>query len=79
MTNWGYYDIINLEENILLSFIFDEVIIMTISRTPISSKQLPVVPANKSAEFIKKLNQDVISREVMKRLKETSEKMQAKR
>ena len=39
------------------------------------SKRLPIVPAYKSDEFIKKLNQNVISKETIKQFKETSNKM----
>ena len=39
------------------------------------SKRLPIVPAYKSDEFIKKINQSVISTETIKQFKETSNKM----
>ena len=42
------------------------------------SKRLPIVPAYKSDEFIKKLNQNVISKETIKQFKATSNKMQKK-
>ena len=39
------------------------------------SKRLPIVPAYKSDEFIKRLNQSVISKETIKQFKATSDKM----
>ena len=39
------------------------------------SKRLPIVPAYKSDEFIKKLNQSVISKETIKQFKVVSNKM----
>ena len=39
------------------------------------SKRLPIVPAYKSDEFIKRLNQSVISKETIKQFKVASNKM----
>ena len=39
------------------------------------SKSLPIVPAYKSDEFIKKLNQSVISKDTIKQFKAASNKM----
>ena len=39
------------------------------------SKKLPIVPAYKSDEFIKKLNQSVISKDTIKQFKAASNKM----
>ena len=39
------------------------------------SKRLPIVPAYKSDEFIKKLNHSVISTETIKQFKAASNKM----
>ena len=40
------------------------------------SKRLPIVQAYKNDEFIKKLNQNVISKETIKQFKEASNKME---
>lgn len=51
---------------------------MTINKSTNFSKRLPVVPAHRSDEFIKKLNQSVISKDTIKQFKATSDKMQKK-
>ena len=51
---------------------------MTTNKSINFSKRLPVVPAHRSDEFIKKLNQSVISKETIKQFKATSNKMQKK-
>ena len=51
---------------------------MTINKSINFSKRLPIVPAYRSDEFIKKLNQSVISKDTIKHFKATSDKMQKK-
>lgn len=51
---------------------------MTANKSINFSKRLPVVPAHRSDEFIKKLNQSVISKDTIKQFKATSDKMQKK-
>ena len=51
---------------------------MTTNKSINFSKRLPVVPAHRSDEFIKKLNQSVISKDTIKQFKATSDKMQKK-
>ena len=53
----------------------EKVFTMTTNKFINFSKRLPIVPAYKSDEFIKKLNQSVISKETIKQFKETSNKM----
>ena len=48
---------------------------MTTNKSINFSKRLPIVPAYKSDGFIKKLNQNVISKETIKQFKATSDKM----
>ena len=53
----------------------EKVFTMTTNKFINFSKRLPIVPAYKSDEFIKKLNQNVISKETIKQFKEASNKM----
>ena len=53
----------------------EKVFTMTTNKFINFSKRLPIVPAYKSDEFIKKLNQNVISKETIKQFKATSDKM----
>ena len=53
----------------------EKVFTMTTNKFINFSKRLPIVPAYKSDEFMKKLNQNVISKETIKQFKEASNKM----
>ena len=53
----------------------EKVFTMTTNKFINFSKRLPIVPAYKSDEFIKKLNQSVISKETIKQFKAASNKM----
>ena len=53
----------------------EKVFTMTTNKFINFSKRFPIVPAYKSDEFIKKLNQSVISKEIIKQFKATSDKM----